>query len=341
MGAARGMATLCSADVRGEELVLGKPGHTEGSFFNRQLSTASTDAGDHLSMSDDVEGGSQTDTDNFLPSMDQPLQGLLDTAAVEEDPYFDHIVRSAACTISTASTASSSVSQPTERAVLLFDWDDTLLPTSHLKSLVKGRRFGNEGPMLPADSPIVGPLRHHGELIAATLQAARSLGRVAIVTLSTRPWVHASAAWFFPGFDFQMLLGDLDIQIYYAGEHAPSHIARLVQSPSGVGHMLQDGVDVLRACKRGAMSKCLRDICGRSRVRLNVVSVGDSATEQEAIKGLLWSPRPPQLPKSQHLCKTVKFMEGPTLQQLGDQLRLVASLLPHAVDCREDVDLTM
>lgn len=234
---------------------------------------------------------------------------------------------------------SSCSSDPVEQPIIIFDWDDTLLPTTYLKAAVGVRWLDADGPALPPDSPILAELQRHGQYVAAALRAARAVGRVAIVTLSERPWVRSSSERFFPGLGFQELLEELDVLEYYALEHVRSTMVRSVQRPGGVSLMLDRGIDVLRAGKRAAMSKCLRDICGNSQVQLNVVSIGDSWTEQNAIKDVLWSPRPEHLPKGEHLCKTVKLLEGPTLQQLGDQLRVLGPWLSDIVEHRGDIDL--
>lgn len=226
-----------------------------------------------------------------------------------------------------------------EQAVVIFDWDNTLLPTWYIRSVVEPASTREAEP--PPGSAFLRPLRRHAQLIAATLRATRAVGRVAIVTLSMRPWVHTSAAQFLPGLDLQGLLDELCIPIYYASEHVHTTIGRLARREKFVEQHLRDGIDVLSACKRGAMSVSLRKVCGRKRLRLNVLSVGDSAVEHKAIKDVLWSPRPSRLPKEEHLCKTVKLIEEPTLQRLGDQLTLFTYTLPSIIAHRDDVDLNM
>lgn len=239
---------------------------------------------------------------------------------------------------SSTSTASSVSSGPDEQTLIVFDWDDTLMPTSYVKANVENYWAPSQ---LASDSPILVPLRQHAETVAAILRAARAVGRVAIVTLSKKPWVHDSAEKFLPGLDLKALLEELGIPIYYGLDHVHSTVARLAQTQQGISQLQQGGVDVLEACKRGAMAKCLRKVCGKNTLQLNVLSVGDSDVEKKAIKDLLWFPTPNQLPPGEHLCKTIKFMEEPTVQQLGDQLRVLRSRLVDMVSHREDVDLNM
>lgn len=72
--------------------------------------------------------------------------------------------------------------------------------------------------------------------------------------------------------------------VYYAAEHVHSSLADMVYTHHAVQDMLATGIDVLKQCKHAAMQKCLRNICSRRHLRLNVVSVGDSTVEQKAIK---------------------------------------------------------
>merc|ERR1719422_2671704 len=171
--------------------------------------------------------------------------------------------------------------EASSEVVTIFDWDDTLLPSWHITHVVEPCTVGARDAPLAIDSPFYEPLRRHAEVVAETLRAAASLGRVAIVTLSKRGWVPDSAARFLPGLDIQQLVDSLDIPIYYATEHVHSSVARLVRASGGPASMLEEGVDLLRWCKRSAMEKFLRTVCRNRHVRLNVISVGDSSVEQD------------------------------------------------------------
>lgn len=226
------------------------------------------------------------------------------------------------------------------QAVVMFDWDDTLMPTRFVRAVVEPTLPEARAPV-PPDSPFFELLRQHGELVADTLRAARAVSRVAIVTLSSRPWVHTSAAQFLPGLDLPQLLSELEIPIYYAAEHVRSTLARIVRSDKLSTQQLSDGVDVQAACKRAAMAKGLREVCAGRRLHLNVLSVGDSTAEQKALKDVLWSPQASQLPRAEHLCKTVKFTEEPTVGELSRELRLTAAMLPDILAHHKDIDLAM
>lgn len=110
---------------------------------------------------------------------------------------------------------SQMVSSP-DGPVVVFDWDDTLLPTSFLMEKVIP---------LYRDQPVPEGALHHDKLVAHAnivrrmLRAARQVARVAVVTLARRPWVSISSQLYFPGADIEELLECLDIPVYYASEH--------------------------------------------------------------------------------------------------------------------------
>ncbi|CAE8673297.1 unnamed protein product [Polarella glacialis] len=109
-----------------------------------------------------------------------------------------------------------------ENAVIIFDWDDTLLPTTFilqtvLMSLPEKDRAG----VIPEESPYKAALAAHAHLVGFILRAARRVARVAIVSNSLSPWVSASAARYLPGLDVESLLQELDVPIYYSRRHLP------------------------------------------------------------------------------------------------------------------------
>merc|ERR1719329_882989 len=90
--------------------------------------------------------------------------------------------------------------------LILFDWDDTLFPTEHIRQEIGFEGWAVEGavqpPPISEDSPHYAALAAHAELLERVLAGARQVGRVAIITLSVRPWVMTSAACFLPGISF-------------------------------------------------------------------------------------------------------------------------------------------
>jgi len=200
-----------------------------------------------------------------------------------------------------------------DSAVLIFDWDDTLLPTTFCEGLPS---IPNSAAVRSSHLPFFVALRRHAQNVERVLRAARSVACVSIVTLSKRPWVMQSAERWLLGLDFPALVRELDITIYYANEHT----GRPDVPPACLA---QD----YTAWKRNAMAKCLTDwyatgVLGKAR--LNVTSIGDGLFEQQALKDLLNAWGQTGLLAQAPLCKTLKLMDHPTLSQLSDELQRLA-----------------
>eukprot|EP00747_Dinoflagellata_sp_TGD_P099834 gnl/TRDRNA2_/TRDRNA2_167863_c1_seq2.p1 gnl/TRDRNA2_/TRDRNA2_167863_c1~~gnl/TRDRNA2_/TRDRNA2_167863_c1_seq2.p1 ORF type:complete len:398 (+),score=59.63 gnl/TRDRNA2_/TRDRNA2_167863_c1_seq2:145-1194(+) len=218
-----------------------------------------------------------------------------------------------------------------EQAVLIYDWDDTLLPTTFLRNVVLPQTYdkktGCPGPV-PKSSDLYKVLARHACVVRDVLTASRKVGRVAIVTLSKRPWIYDSAERYLPGLNMPELLKELDIPVYYASEHCNG------------GDM---NAEYFTMCKQKAMFTCLSKIYLEEDLDcdVNALSIGDAAIEQEAIKELLsdWDPTP--VVDHGPLCKTVRLQEQPSLQQLSDELQLLMELLPTMVRHSESFDFYM
>jgi len=215
-------------------------------------------------------------------------------------------------------------------AAVIFDWDDTLFPTRHVTEVVKAVH-AKEGP-LPPESPFYAELKAHAQVVESILLSAREVvGRVSIVTLARRPWVETSAAWYLPGVDFEKLMQDLQIDIFYAREH--------ITRPHIYHAQLEEGVDMFVIAKRNAMTRCLRKIYGskaRTARMMHVICVGDSTVEHLAIKEVLWCC--PQ--EAGSFCKTIKLMSDPSVQNLSEELKVLTSWLQQIVACEKDFDIS-
>lgn len=227
-------------------------------------------------------------------------------------------------------------------SVILFDWDDTLFPTAFLQETVLpklGSLAKETG--LPPDSQYFDTLAAHARMLRAVLTIARTVAQVAIVTLAVRPWVSTSSDRWLPGLNVTDLLKRLGIPIYYAREN-------IKQGDACRAH-IEEGVDIFTVAKRATMMKCLRKLYGRRSLtpaaRMNVISIGDSLAEKDALKEVLWasceSQRDSQGKIITPLCKTVKFVLHPSAALLGDELQLVAMWLRKMAIHTEDFDVSM
>jgi hypothetical protein len=227
-----------------------------------------------------------------------------------------------------------------EETVIIFDWDDTLFPTWFISEVVipctdnsETRPAGQSrwDQPLPEDSPFAEVLRKHATTIEETLRSARSVGRVGIVTLSQRPWVQSSASRYLPDFDLDPLLEELQIPVIYAREC----VAR--QMVSRAEQMQEEGVNVMTIAKQAAMLKALKKLYGKKPWK-NVISIGDSIVERDAITDVLWSRDDLESPPC---CKTVKLVEDPSMEQLRAELVLLGMWLHSMAAHGEDFDVVM
>mmetsp|Transcript_44797 Transcript_44797/g.81108 ORF Transcript_44797/g.81108 Transcript_44797/m.81108 type:complete len:513 (-) Transcript_44797:211-1749(-) len=198
-------------------------------------------------------------------------------------------------------------------AVILFDWDDTLCPTNWASNKTK-----SASPSL--DSLQMEQLHTHVRTFEQTLREARKVARVAVITLAAPDWFHESAARLFPGLNIEALFRELGIKVYFAAK------------PSCDTWHESERLRTL--AKKKAMAKCLATmypLLGSRGVKWNVLSVGDSTCEQQALKALLGD-------SSSSLCKTVKFSADPDLDQLTNQLRTLIPYLQGMISHSKDFD---
>lgn len=206
-------------------------------------------------------------------------------------------------------------------AVIIFDWDDTLLPTSFLTGKLSGKKRASAA-----------ALKKHAQLVENTLRSASKVARVSIVTLSRNGWVYSSAAKHLRGLDFPALVAELGITIYHAFDWATDYD--------------WENEDYV-AVKQRAMVRCLKDWRSadavlRSASRLNVLSVGDGEAEKWALKGIKgpWVKRA-GLSSERPLCKTLKLMDYPTVDQLGQELMALIPGIPSLVASNRRFDLNI
>lgn len=206
-----------------------------------------------------------------------------------------------------------------DNAVIIFDWDDTLCPTSWAMELLRVAKSDSDLKRL--EQTHAEELEKHCAAVVQMLRQARSVARVAIVTLATPEFWQQSAESFLEPLNVKELFPELGIQVYHAIR--PNNCKNKQEAET--------------VAKRKAMKKCLSHFypaVSARHVRWNVLSIGDSAIEQDALKQLL-SER-----SSGPLCKTLKFTSTPTLEQLTRQVQSVTPFLEEMVADSTDFDRT-
>jgi len=234
---------------------------------------------------------------------------------------------------------------------IIFDWDDTLLPTSFIEDAARmcapncasptllqnaarvrgfagnsraarsAKRHVSRG--LPQNFPCYAAIQQHAQLVEEVLRGAKEAAdRVAIVTLSARPWVFESADQYLPGLDMAELLKELQIPVYYAPEHTQA---------------TDDTQDPHVNMKRNAMQEFLHLFGDTVREdALNVISIGDSLVEKEAAQATARLAEDCGRPS---MCKTIKLIGDPSLKQLRDELSMLKEHLPTLCTVPKELDI--
>jgi len=224
------------------------------------------------------------------------------------------------------STARSESSTHPSRTVIVFDWDDTLFPLTHVfQDLhLDVRKPLEEQPIPEAmKRDVAARLAACAEEAAKLLTMACTLGRVMIVTLSKESWVVRSCRNFCP--KLQETIEALGLTIIYALE-------------SRQGDYPADGAKLKAEAIR-------RELCASHACKgrwLNILSVGDSDFERFGVR----------LAAKEYACsqlkdglmatvrtKTMKTMDKPTTEELTSQLGHLAAWLPLMTLVPCDLDL--
>lgn len=255
---------------------------------------------------------------------------------------------------------------PPEDTIIIFDWDDTLCPTtfvhedSRLSWSQQAPCFAD--PTLPLLDPRHGTLRpssadvssearplmadtlrRHVEVAETVLRSAAACGRVVIVTLARQGWIELSTTNFLPG--LHQVIEELGIQVVYARDCLPQWKLRCAA---------HDNLDVLQLMKQAAMCQCIKRFY-KTRPQhdwRNVVSIGDSQTERDALIEAVYFntqlvPREAKMDAdpgyresaSQCRCKTVKLPEEPDVPQLTAELEVLAAWIQAIAVFDGDMDL--
>lgn len=198
-----------------------------------------------------------------------------------------------------------------EETLLIFDWDDTVLPSSWVQS--QGLRLDDSSEVQAWQRE---QLNEVAKAAAETLRIAKQLGTVVLITNAERGWIELSCQKFMPtlypllesikvlsartSFECQECVSPLDWKV--VAFH--SEITRVYSA------------DGLKAADR----------------RKNVLSLGDSIHEREALMRATSS-----LPNCRS--KSLKFVERPDIAQICKQHSLVTSCFERIAHHDGNLDL--
>jgi len=194
----------------------------------------------------------------------------------------------------------------TSRALIIFDWDDTLLSSSFLSS--KGYRLDTAMPPCEEMDSQLKQLEHS---VTALLTLALKYGDVNIVTNAENGWVQLSAQKFLPG--VVPLLSQVTVIS-----------ARSTYEQSFPNSPLQWKLEAFRSRMNAVVNE----------KEQHIISFGDSHVEREAVRTVTRG-------ISSVSAKSIKFAERPTADQLRRQLDLVHSCFPIIHSHPGDLDLML
>jgi hypothetical protein len=182
-----------------------------------------------------------------------------------------------------------------EETLLIFDWDDTVLPSSWIKE--QGLKLSLDAHLTPDQ---VKHLEQLAECTARAILAAKRLGTVIIVTNSTEGWVEMSCWKFMPSLE-RALEG---VRIVSARSDYEKH-----------------GIKCPVEWKVRAFDK---EVGGLEGGRRNLICLGDSMHEHAALS--LVAQRLPRV-----RAKSLKFLSFPQVPQLIEQHELLLQCLDDVV----------
>jgi len=251
-----------------------------------------------------------------------------------------------------------------EQSLIIFDWDDTLCPSSWIRANKRVLSFFRPAPNLDKFQQPLRELQANGE---ALLRLAMKLGTVIIVTNAMDPWVETSCRNFLPG--LLPLVSELPViyarSIYETQNCDPSSssstpsqrnstVATRNRAPlpglfaaSGQNRLSNFNMRVSQqrfdemAPQRWKEVAFEQEISGfYSRYAhqswKNVISVGDSIFERDALRKVIL-----HRPNSKKKChtKTLKLFDDPEIEELIAQVRVVHDVLGMMVQYDGELDI--
>lgn len=212
--------------------------------------------------------------------------------------------------------------------LIVFDWDDTLYPTTF-----EDQRAKNEH-AVATERKEAGNPNYEGYIrsLKDILRIAANTGAVRILTMAAKGWVQTCLQRTCP--EILELFKELDIKVIEA---------RVIASTRHIREACADGRDPSHYLKSLAIKRLVREFYqqGTSRSWKNIISVGDSHAERLALQDVVF--RHQQRDRlgrwKDCRCKTVKLQDEPALEDIVIQLRVVRQWLPTLAHHDGDIDM--
>lgn len=257
-----------------------------------------------------------------VDTMRAPSERFHDTTHIHQQPS----KKRAAVT-----TSSSSVSSVRERTVVVFDWDDTLCPSSwlHAENLLPKYR----GHQIMATSEQRRILALIEANVVRLLKKAVSYGPVFVVTAAEYGWVEMSCALYLPS--VQQMLEMSDIHIVSARSWYEQTFGVGGDSNSWKHEVMQL---IARKCfmnnQQNETSANEKSESCEPETYYNFVSVGDSMAERDACHSAV-----DHVPFT--FAKTLKFVEHPSSEEIVQQVELTHDSFEQMCGWGSNLDLRL
>ncbi|KAG9403657.1 hypothetical protein AC1031_006307 [Aphanomyces cochlioides] len=205
-----------------------------------------------------------------------------------------------------------------ERTIAVFDWDDTLCPSSWLNA--QGLLPLYRGHVVPLNSMVRQVLSALEERIFALLTKAMSYGPVFVVTAAEKGWVEAASTMYMPTIS-ALFKKSNDVHVVSARSW--------FETTFGCGGDARHWkIEVLGLIA----SKCFGNRYGFGS--FNLISVGDSLAERDACHAAVSA-----IPETVLFAKSLTFIEYPDAHEILQQIDLACSYFDHMCAWNNHLDL--
>ncbi|KAG1700338.1 hypothetical protein DVH05_012139 [Phytophthora capsici] len=219
-----------------------------------------------------------------------------------------------------------------DRTVVVFDWDDTLCPSSwlHAQDLLPKYR-GHQISVTPEQREVLSLIGAH---VAQLLQKAVAYGPVFVVTAAEYGWVEMSAALYLPAVQSVLDLADVHIvsarswyeQTYGLGGDSAAWKQEVMQL-------------IARKCFAASAAqepsaRSFREPTASQDAYFNFLSIGDSMAERDACFAAVQN-------VGRTFAKTLKFVEHPNAEEVLQQVELTYDSFEQMCGWDSNLDLRL
>lgn len=211
-----------------------------------------------------------------------------------------------------------------DQTIIIFDWDDTLLPSRAIRAM---NLVPDKTGRVPLEPHIREQFDQLEEQAIELLQVADSLGKVILVTNARRPWVSFSCKAFLP----KLAPIVHDIPTLYALEFLGQN------DYTGA----DDTKNLLTETKMRAMKAAVTSFYSRypGQSWKNIITIGDALFEHNAVRQVVQEHKASTNKKVR--TKTFKFIEDPTPTGLKAEVCICYDWLQKLVELDEDIDIDL